>query len=76
MCAASVTVKSLPITRNATRFTSSGITGFTLPGMIEEPGWSAGRLISARPARGPEASRMRSLAIFDSLIATLFSAEE
>ena len=56
--------------------TSSGITGLTLPGMIDEPGCSAGRLISARPARGPEASRIRSLAIFESLIATLLSADE
>jgi hypothetical protein len=33
-------------------------------------------LISARPARGPEVSRIRSFAIFDSFTATLFSAEE
>ena len=33
--------------------TTSGITGFTLPGMIDEPGWSAGRGSSASPARGP-----------------------
>ena len=65
----------VPITRKATRLTSSGITGFTLPGMIEEPGCNAGRLISARP-RGPDVSRIRSLAIFDSLMARLLSAEE
>ena len=52
------------------------MTGFTLPGMIDEPGCIAGRLISARPARGPDVSRIRSLAIFDSLIAMLLSAEE
>ena len=55
---------------------TSGTTGLTLPGMIDEPGCSAGRLISASPARGPEASRIRSLEIFASLIATLFSADE
>ena len=55
---------------------TSGTTGLTLPGMMDEPGWSGGRLISASPARGPEARRIRSLAIFASLIATLFSADE
>src|SRR5688572_22403586 len=44
--------------------------------MMEEPGWIAGRLISARPARGPEARRIRSPAIFESLIAVLFKADE
>jgi hypothetical protein len=52
------------------------MTGFTLPGMIEDPGWSAGRLISASPARGPDVRRIKSLAIFESFTATLFSAEE
>ena len=33
--------------------TASGITGFTLPGMIDDPFCSAGRTISPRPARGP-----------------------
>ena len=56
--------------------TTSGITGFTLPGMIDEPGCMAGRLISRRPARGPEESRRRSLQILDSLIARLFSSAE
>ena len=52
------------------------MTGLTLPGMIEDPGCSAGRLISASPARGPEASRIRSLEIFAILIAQLLSALE
>ncbi|MBL3670548.1 inorganic phosphate transporter [Streptomyces sp. M2CJ-2] len=38
--------------------------GLTLPGMIEEPGSFAGRFSSARPQRGPEASRRMSSAIF------------
>src|SRR5438093_31359 len=45
---------SLPITCAATCVTTSGMTGFTFPGMIELPFWSSGRTISARPARGPE----------------------
>ena len=35
--AAAVTVASAPITLNATWFTTSGMTGFTLPGMMLEP---------------------------------------
>ncbi len=41
------------MTRNATRLTSSGITGFTLPGMIDDPGCNAGRLISAKTGARP-----------------------
>ena len=55
-----------------TWLTTSGITGLTLPGMIDEPGCIAGRLISCRPQRGPDESRRRSLQIFESLIARLF----
>jgi len=55
---------------------SSGITGLTFPGMIEDPGCSAGRLISASPALGPEVRRIRSLEIFASFTARLFIAEE
>ena len=57
------TAASLPITWAATMHTASGITGFTLPGMIEEPGCRSGRLISASPARGPDPIHRRSLAI-------------
>ena len=63
-----VIAASLPITCAATMAVASGMTGFTLPGMIEEPGCSACRLISPRPARGPEFIQRRSLAIF--IIAT------
>src|SRR5438874_2483319 len=38
----------------------SSIDGFTLPGMIDDPGCTAGRMISARPVCGPEARRRRS----------------
>ena len=33
--------------------TASGMTGLTLPGMIDEPAWRAGRRISPSPACGP-----------------------
>lgn len=54
---------SMPMTMNTVWFTHSGITGFTLPGMIDDPAWRGGSWISASPARGPLASRRRSLAI-------------
>ena len=38
--------------------------GFTLPGMIDEPGSFSGSDSSPRPARGPDASQRMSLAIF------------
>ena len=44
-------------------FTISAIDGFTLPGMMLEPGCTSGRRISASPVRGPEASSRMSLAI-------------
>ena len=42
----------------------SAITGFTFPGMLEEPGWTGGNFSSPRPQRGPEPSQRTSLAIF------------
>ena len=59
--AASVTVVSFPITANATCDTTSGITGFTLPGMMDEPFCLAGRMISSKPVFGPLESRRRSI---------------
>jgi hypothetical protein len=52
--------------------TSSGITGLTLPGMIEDPGCMGGRLISLRPQRGPEDIQRRSLQILDICTAARF----
>ena len=40
---AKVTAASLPMTWAATWTVASGITGFTLPGMIELPGCRSGR---------------------------------
>ncbi len=67
---ASVIAASMPITWAAAIATASGATGLTLPGMIEEPGCSAGSAISPRPASGPEFIQRRSLAIFVSATAT------
>ena len=74
--AAKLTVTSLPITSKATWFTTSGITGLTLPGMMLDPACTAGRLISLNPARGPEDSRRRSLQLFDSFTAMRLSTPE
>ena len=52
--AAMATHVSLPITWKQTWFTISGIDGFTLPGMIDEPGCTAGSRISSSPVRGPD----------------------
>ncbi len=51
---ATVIAMSLPITCAATWVTTSGITGLTLPGMIDDPFCSSGMTISASPVRGPE----------------------
>ena len=67
---------SLPITCAATWRTTSGMTGLTLPGMIDEPFWSSGSAISDSPQRGPDPIRARSLAIFVSDTATTLSAPE
>lgn len=74
--AARVTVASLPITRKETCIIISGITGLTLPGMIDEPGCTAGRVTSASPARGPDDIRRRSAANFDRVRAIAFNAAE
>ena len=57
-------VASLPMTCAATIATASGITGFTLPGMMLLPGCSDGSAISASPASGPLFIQRKSFAIF------------
>ncbi len=52
----------------------SAITGLTLPGMMLEPGWTAGSFSSPMPQRGPEPSQRISLAIFVSATAMPRSA--
>src|SRR5919204_386545 len=71
-----VIAASFPITCAATWVTTSGITGFTFPGMIELPFCSSGSASSASPARGPEPISRRSLAIFVSETATTLSAPD
>ncbi len=62
--AAMVMVTSLPITSKATWLTTSGITGLTLPGMIEEPACTGGQVdlaeAGARARRRAAAGRCRS----------------
>ena len=65
---------SLPITLKHTWFTTSGTTGFTLAGMIEEPACNSGKLISLIPARGPEESKRKSLHTLESFTAVRFNA--
>ncbi len=50
----------------------SAITGLTLPGMIELPGWTSGSVSSPIPQRGPQPSRRMSLAILARLTAMVF----
>ena len=71
-----VIVTSAPMTAKAIWFTTSGITGFTLPGMIDDPACRGGRRISAKPACGPLESSRRSLQIFDSFTAVRRSTAE
>ena len=68
--------RSLPITWAETCSTTSQITGFTFPGMIEEPFCSSGSSSSPIPARGPEPIRAMSPAILVSETATTRSAPE
>src|SRR5207245_10633212 len=54
----------LPWTCTAIMVIASHWVGFTLPGMIDEPGSFSGMRNSPRPQRGPDASQRMSLAIF------------
>src|ERR1051326_8929964 len=50
--------------------------GLTFPGIIEDPAWTAGINISARPAIGPEAINLVSFATFINSMAIFLSADE
>src|SRR5450759_3687517 len=54
---------SKPMIWKQSMFRHSASDGLTFPGMMEEPGWTAGRRISSRPVEGPEAMSRRSLVI-------------
>ena len=75
-CDAYATAVSAPMMWNSTWFMHSSIDGFTLPGMIEEPGCTAGSVISARPVCGPDAKSRRSFVMRVSSSARLRSAAE
>ena len=64
------------MTRAATIIIDSDITGFTFPGMMDEPGWIAGTLISWIPEVGPLPSQRMSSAIFMRPVATAFNAPD
>src|SRR6185436_20995776 len=51
-------------TCTATIVNASLCVGFTLPGMIDDPGSFSGRTNSPKPQRGPDASQRTSFAIF------------
>ncbi len=69
-----VTTVSFPSTRQATCIADSQMTGFTLPGMIEEPGCVAGSVSSKMLQRGPLPSQRMSFAILVSETAIVFSS--
>src|SRR3972149_780936 len=54
---------SAPTAWKETMQSISAMTGFTLPGIIDEPGWAGGGDISAMPVLGPDERRRTSLAI-------------
>ena len=58
---------------NRCGLTTSAITGLTLPGIMEDPGCRAGRLISFNPVKDQEDNSRKSLAILDRLIAKIFN---
>src|SRR5215468_4652292 len=66
---ANATAVSSPITWIAIITIASHWVGFTLPGMIDEPGSFCGSCNSERPQRGPDASQRMSFAIFISATA-------
>mmetsp|Transcript_10137 Transcript_10137/g.25382 ORF Transcript_10137/g.25382 Transcript_10137/m.25382 type:complete len:346 (+) Transcript_10137:114-1151(+) len=65
---------SLPSTWQHTMVMLSHCVGFTLPGMMLDPGSFSGRASSPRPQRGPDPSQRRSLASFMKEQASVFSA--
>src|SRR5258708_6285397 len=73
---ASATAVSSPITWIAIITIASHWVGFTLPGMIDDPGSFCGSLSSPRPQRGPDASQRMSFAIFRSATSAPRSASD
>ena len=71
-----VIAASFPITCAATIAAASGITGLTLPGIMDEPGCNASNSISPKPAKGPEFIQRKSLAIFIIETAIVFNCPD
>ena len=71
-----VIVVSLPITSAQAMATASGMTGFTFPGIMLLPGWSASNSISDKPVNGPLFIHLKSLEIFISTTLRFLTAEE
>ena len=71
-----VTVRSFPTTAKAIWLITSGITGLTLPGIIDDPACLGGRFISSKPARGPLLRSLRSFDVFESFTAILLRTPE
>ena len=69
--AASPMVWSQPCTWNMAMSNISASTGFTLPGMMDEPGCTAGSRISSSPVVGPDDNRRMSLAMRTRLMAVV-----
>ena len=74
--AAAAMVASLLMTTMAAWLTASGMTGFTLPGMMEEPACRWGSRISPMPASGPEDSRRRSPLVLSRVTASALRIPE
>ncbi len=55
---------------------ASASTGLTFPGMMDEPGCTAGKRSSPNPARGPDPSQRMSFAILERLTAMVLSAPD
>src|SRR6476660_9751083 len=66
--------RSLPRTCVQTIVMASHCVGFTLPGMIDEPGSFSGKINSPKPQRGPEPNQRKSFAIFINAHANVFNA--
>ena len=66
----------LPITFTQTIVTASDWVGLTFPGIIDEPGSFAGKIISPYPALGPDPRNLISFAIFIRLTAAVFNVPE
>ena len=65
-----------PITFTQTIVTASDWVGFILPGIIDDPGSLAGKIISPYPALGPDPRNLISLAIFIKQTAVVLSVPE